>query len=401
MKIISLHASINTIILVSMVLLDALYNTTELGGVGSLFNVAIFLLAVGFIFLNAQFNRFLMLAFIVPLLGLVISCIINGDELVGSGVHTALSIAAGYFLLMLSPPLLNYSLMKRLVLFYLLGFLMLSMGHYLEQLLNGNTVYLMANSNFSGNPNAASLSFFGCLLLSFVFTRRWLRWVFMIASFVLILTTASRAGVCTGFGLLIGFVCVGGTNEGLVNRRLLLSKNVGQRFLMMLIIAGFIYFLFPESFSYLQRRLLGVGFDLSSGDAGLGRDLIWQQALELGFDSVQVLLFGAGFGHVINNMKVGMHSSYVLMIVSVGWIFMISTLCAIGCLFNYHKKKSQYEFIFFACLILIYGAFEDILFNGMNSLWMLFIFLSLYYRSLESRAVHSSKLNKEAALSIN
>ena len=394
MKMVTTPASVNTILLVSILFLSALYQS-ELGGGGSVFNSISLLLALIFIFYNLKFNQFLTLAFSLPLFFLLMSIIVNNDVFDSGGYHRVISMTVGYLLLMLSSFQLNKVFIERCVFMLLLVAVTLSLGCYLNAFLRHNTGVLVANGNFNGNPNAASLFFFSCLILSAVFVKGKLRWAFMSTFVILILTTASRAGFLVAVALFVGFVFFDNASSNLFKKRILFEKKTYRSLLRLVAMVGMLYIFIPGTFSGLEARLADKGLDLSSSGATLGRSEIWASAFELSQDSLKAKLFGVGPGTAITLIGRGMHSSYVDAIISVGWLFLIATLLAILCLFYYHKRQGNYYFIFFAVLILIYGAFETSLFNGMGSIWWIFIFLSLYYRSHDPQTLENSLLNQQ------
>lgn len=396
MKIITLRRYMNTIILVTILLLNALYHS-EIGGPGTIFNKIGFLLAFLFLYLNFRFNPFLSLAFAVPLLFLFSSVMINATSLHAGGFNSALATATGYALMTLKPPPLDNTLMKRLILIYLIAALILSLHSYLELLSTGNIIGLVANTNFNINPNAASLFFFSCLALSLAFVSGWLKWIFVTAFSVLVLTTGSRAGFSSTAILITGFTFFGSTNNSrLFNWKALLSKKTLQKILLRIFILATIVVsvitVLPDSFTFLQQRFSNSGFGLAAAKGGGGRDELWKDAFEVSLRSPKTVVFGNGPATASDMIGSGTHSSYVEAITSVGWPFLIFTLFAVFCLFSYHKRHMQKDFLLVGITILIYGASSTELFNGMGSIWWIFILLSLYYRSIGNSMVSLGKL---------
>ena len=148
--------------------------------------------------------------------------------------------------------------------------------------------------------------------------------------------------------------------------------------------------LMPDAIDRLYKRFAAVGVGLSTnvnvdgGSQGSGRDVLWQSALDISFESMSSFLFGHGPATTASLLEYGTHSSYIEAITSIGWPFMIFSLLALGFLLRYHIKHSQGKILIYALPILIYGAVETILFNGVSNLWYVFILLSLYYRSKDS-----------------
>ena len=382
MKVISLHASINTILLACILISCGLFQSNW-GGPGSIFNGVSFFLGLGFILVNFKVNKFLILVFIIPFLFILMSIIINKEMISSDSMHTILLMFDSYLFLTLVSFPLDRSLMKKFVLAYLWVSMLLSFSYIGEDFLSG-TMLLLANENFNGNPNSASMFFFGCLMLAIVFINGWLRWFFVASFFLLVLSTASRAGFFLAVVLLFCMNVFNHKTGKLLGWGLILKKTVYTKVLVLLIMLASIYMLIPSSFNVLATRLTVAGIDLASrSTGGHGRDEIWKSAIDLSGASPVTILFGLSPGRVAMLTNVGAHSSYVQAIVSFGWPFLIFTLFSVVFLFYFHLKKEQHLYVFFATLILVYGAFETFLFNGMCSLWWLFIFLSLYYRSFD------------------
>jgi hypothetical protein len=375
------YGSINTLVLIMILLSCTLYQS-NLGGPGSIFNVIGFLLAVGFVCLNFKFNPMLLAGFLFPFVFLLLSVFVNRDVMDNGAYHTAQSISASYLLLTLAPFPLNHALLKRCVIIYLISCLLLSLGFYVDTLLSGQIIELMANENFNGNPNSASMFFLSCLILTLIFTKGWLRWVCMTLFIILVCSTASRAGFFVSMLLLMGFIVSKGSDQYSFNWRGIFSATVFRNTLILMVIIGVIIMLLPEAYKALQTRLSIAGLGLDAKYFGNhGRDEIWRAAFEIAHQSTRTIFFGISSSSVGDVLGSGTHSSYVEAIIALGWPFLLSTLFFIALIFYYHKAKGQDYFIFLGIAILIYGAFETFLFNGMGSLWWLFIFLSFYYRT--------------------
>lgn len=385
MKIITLRGHMNTIILVTILVLNAFYNS-DLGGTESIFNTISFLLVLIFLSLNLRFNSFLAMAFAIPLLFMFLSILVNAATLRVGGYHSALAISAGYALLTLKPPPLDSVLMKKLILVYLITALTLSLYKYSELLSTIDIIGPVANSNFNRNPNPAALFFFMCILLSLVFVGERLKWVFVVAFSVLVLTTGSRAGFVSTLILLAGFALLDRTDRRLFNWKSLLSKRMGRNLLILTTIFLSVFALLPGSLSLLEQRLSYSGFDIAT-DRGGGRDEIWKAILDVSLSAPSTILFGTGPATASTITDQGSHSSYVEAIGSAGWPFLIFTLFAVLCLFRYHKRHRQKDFLLFGVTILIYGGVSTELFSGLSSIWWVFIFLSLYYRSVGNSLV--------------
>src|SRR3990167_3189021 len=110
MKSNSLHGSINTIILVAVLVANAFYGS-ELGGSGSVFNTISMFLVTIYVFLNPRLSPFLAFVFVIPIIFLFLSILVNSPLLTVGSYNSALSTAAGFVLLMLKPQRLNVAIM--------------------------------------------------------------------------------------------------------------------------------------------------------------------------------------------------------------------------------------------------------------------------------------------------
>ena len=373
-----MRESANTIILFAVILLNTLYQS-ELGGSDSIYNTVSFLLLMVFFFLNHHINPTLSFFFVVPLIFIALSVLINISTLQPGGYNAALAISMGYLLLTLKPPHLDRILMQRLIVAYLIGCVALSLYSLVD---NFGTRLVVGNPNFNQNQNAAAVFFVGCLILSFEFIHSsWLRFIPIIIT-LLILTTGSRAGALVGIMLWVVYVLF---KNNYVNRLTKINSVTKPKRVLLLafisISVGTVY-LIPDLVEYLMTRFLSEGIQIS--DSHGGRKYVWLTALHISLESVSSFFFGHGPSSAAGLLEYGTHSSYVEAFTSVGWPFLIFTLVAIGFLFSYHIKNSQGNFILYAIPILIYGAVETVIFNGISNLWFIFIFLSLYYRSRDS-----------------
>jgi len=382
MKIVTLRGYTNTIILIGILVVNAIYES-ELGGSGTIYNSIGFLLAVAFCFLNHHICRSLATFFIVPILFLALSAVVNLSHTQSGGFNSMVAIFVGYVLLTLQPFTLDRVLMRRLIILYLIASLILSLYVTRDNL----SLYLVTgNANFNLNPNAASIFFSSCLILSLVFTKSFLRWALVIMTSLLVLTTGSRAGLIVCPMLLAGYVFFG--MEG--QHRRFLTKSKIAFLVVVATIPLLASYLIPDSMGYIMSRVSNTGLVSTSNltrPTGHDRDDIWQDALELSGRSLKSVLFGYGPATAVDLIDSGTHSSYVEAITSAGWPFLIFTLLALLFLFRYHIKHGQREFLIYAIPILIYGMVETVLFNGLGNLWYILIFLSLYYRSTGSDQV--------------
>lgn len=363
-----------------MLVIDTI-SSSYLGGPGTIYNTISFFLAAAFLFLNRRIDRSLVTFFAIPIIFLALSVVVNVSNIQSGGYNSMLTTVIEYTLLTLQPFPLDRTLMRRLIIVYLIVVLVLSLYVTRDNL----AFYLVTgNANFNVNPNSASIFFTGCLILSLVFTKSFLRWALVIMISLLILTTGSRAGLVVGSMLLTGYVFFGMEEQ----HRKFLTKSKITFLVVLALIPLSASYLIPDSMEYFTSRVSSTGLVGLSTDniikRGSDRDEIWLNALELSGQSLKSVLFGHGPATASDLIDYGTHSSYVEAIASEGWPFLIFTLLALLFLFRYHIKCGQREFLIYAIPILIYGLVETILFGGLGKLWYIFIFLSLYYRSIGS-----------------
>jgi len=385
MKISKLRGDTNTIILIAVLLLNSLYES-ELGGKGSIFNTISFLLLLMFLLLNHRMKPLLFFLFLVPIIFLGLSVAVNYPTLHPGGYNAAIVISLGYMLLTLKPFPLDRMLMQRLIVAYLIGCVALSLYCTADNL----AIRLIAgNTNFNLNQNAASLFFVGCLILSFEFVHSYWLWIIPIILTLLILTTGSRGGMIVGAMLWAGYIYLSSNQPHRTFFKSIFTKSKLASLAGFASIPFLALYLIPDAIKTLFNKFAVVGVELVStqgvdGTQGSGRDVLWQSALNISMESMTSLFFGHGPSTASGLLEYGTHSSYVEAFTSVGWPFLIFSLVAIGFLLQYHIKHSQGKFLIFAVPILLYGAVETVLFNGLSNLWYIFIFLSLYYRSRDS-----------------
>lgn len=392
MKVITLRGDINTVILFAVLILNTLFQS-EIGGPGTIFNTISFLLVLVFLVLNPRFNSWLSLLFAVPVLFLMLSVLFNITTLHAGGFRSALATTAGYMLLMLRPLPLNVIFLRRLIFLYLLACLAISIIFTLDNL---SIAVIVGNPNFNVNPNAASAFFLGCLILSLIFLQLKTKWVFSIAYSLMILTTASRAGI--GSSVLVWVLYLWLAVENQSKRAVFRTRFMAvASFVTMSVLA---VYLVPDSVDFFSQKLAATGLVGLEGSRGGGRDEIWSAALEVADASPMTILFGTGPATTAELVGRGSHSSYVAAMSSNGYPFIIFTLVAILALFRFHIKLSQRQFLAFAIPILLYGIVQEMLFSGIGSLWYIFIFLSLYFRSLgvaHPTVIYRSKLADRTA----
>ena len=382
MKTSVLHSYVNTIILFAILLLGAL-SASDLGGPDSKYNSICFLLAVMFFFLNRHIDYSLMSFFAIPLIFLLLSVVVNISTLHPGGFNAALTIIVGYTLLTLKPFSLHQTLMRRLIVLYLITGLVLSINATMENLA---LTVAVGNAGFNGNPNGASIFFCGCIILSLVFAGSFLRWFLVIAFSLLVITTGSRAGLIDNAMLLVGYLLFSADVPHRTCIRNVLNKSKVLLLLGLVLVPVLAYYLVPDSVDFIVQRFTASGVGISAKGGG-GRDEIWESALDVSKQSLTSILIGHGPATATDLIDSGTHSSYVEATTSIGWPFMISTMLALLFLFRYHIRRTQGIFLIYAIPILVHGATETILFSGLGTLWYLLIFLSLYFRSKNSAKV--------------
>ena len=367
-----LRAYVITALLAAILVLNTLHDST-LGGPGSIYNTLSFLLAVAILLMHGRFHPSLVLAFVWPVIFLMLSLAITG-----SGIRFGLASAAGFALLTMAPLHLNLTFLRRLITVYLIS--VLSLSAYFT--VTGSTLSrLVANPNFNVNPNSASLMFFWAIVLTLIFSRGKLRAILTIGFSMLSSTTGSRAGFLVGASLLAASVLFGSDVawRSLVMRRYS-KKRLGWLILVITVVAALALALVPASVENLSLGLTKVWL-VVSGASDTSRLAIWKAALFASQESLSSILFGYGVASETDLLGSGSHNSYVAAFLGVGWLFLATMLLSIVVLFRYHIRHSQTGFLVYAIPILLYGGLETVLFNGLHNIWYIFILLSLYYRS--------------------
>lgn len=377
----SLRGRVNAAILVAVLVCNTLHQS-QLGGAGSRYNSISFILLAAFVALNAHLNRRLAFAFGVPSAFLVLSLLVNVDDVTSGGLRLTLVTLVGFLLLALNPPPLSRIVWRRLVLTYLIVCLGVSLRFTLAQLSSGLG---FANTNFNENPNAAAIFFFWCAALALLVLDGSLRWGLAIAYSSLVLTTGSRAGLVSVGVLWAGIVFARdrALDTSGANKRVRSSSNLTA--ILGVLAAPFLAWRFaPDSVAYLLGRLSRIGLGFSESQI-TSRDERWNAALAASSDSLSTLFFGWGAG--LSSLVVGgsVHSSYLSAIVMFGWPFMITTVFAVFVLWRYHRALGHGVFGVYLLPIMLHGVVESILFNGLSSLWYILIVISIHYRSIGVR----------------
>jgi hypothetical protein len=370
------RAIVNTALIFLVLVLNTLYSS-EIGGSESVYNKISFILVALLLVVNRSVDKTLFLAFVVPIIFIFLSVLVNSSSLEAGGFRSALAAAAGYLLLAQGSLSVNQKLMRQLINLYLTVSLVVSIYWVWS---SDGSLNIAGNSNFNINPNAASIFFLTCLIFVLIFTDPPFKFPFATSFTMLILTTGSRAGFVSLIVLWTGWL-IFGNNRKLSFRNTVFSKSMLYVVSVVSAILFIVTFIFPDAVEYLFLRLTDQGLAFSS-DGGTGRLDIWQHAQEISSLSLTSLLFGHGPASATELMGIGTHGSYIEAITSVGWPFLISTLVALIILFLHHLKLGQKEVLVYGVVILMYGSVETILFNGVGTLWYVFIMISIYYRSL-------------------
>lgn len=382
-------ASLNTIILALILLASTLDKLATISTTNNFFHSAISLLFILFFALNVQFYSKLLMAFLVPILFLWLSFFSNLDSSPASGgFHSASCVTISYLILSLSAVPLNFILMRKCI-YCLLSLLLVLFLYPLKEALFTldilSTIHTLQKNTPYGNPNASSLNFYICLVLSLIFIRKKALWFFSFLFTTLILTTASRAGFFTAVLTLAGSALFDNSHKKInIFTRGFLRLHF-KKIIPIVLIASLIYTFIPYSYEKLQARLLSQSlFSFSANNYQTqGRDIIWKKALDIGNSSYHSMLLGIGPAKAGPAIGRGSHSSYIEAIVSNGWLFFISNVAAMTLLFLKHSTQKNRSFLILGSAILIYGSCETVLFNGISSLWSLLIFLSTYFLAYE------------------
>ncbi len=378
MKKSQMRTQVNTFLLFGILVSNTLYRTI-IGGEGSIYSQLSFFLALGLILRNRRFDTRLASAFGLPVILLMLSMAVNFASLTSGSFHSGLLIATGFALLTLKPIPLDGLRLRKLVVAYV--FVSLGVSFYFAATAD-LLVLIRGNPNFNINPNGASLYFFGCLVLSLVYTSGGLRMFLAIAFSLFMVTTGSRGGLVSGVLTLVGFVLM---STGIAHRPFWRSPFAPRRLIWMAGLAALptiAVLVMPQSVDYLRDRFAATGFTLKSNVIQAdSRDVKWRKALDVSQESLTSIFLGHGPATATEVATTATHSSYVEAFVSLGWPFLLSTVFATLVLCMYHIKRGQRDFAVYAIGILLYGSVETVLFNGMGSIWFIFILLSLSYRS--------------------
>lgn len=356
------HGTLNALLLIGMLIVSTLFQS-EIGGGDSNFGAITLALVGAFIAINLQVNHKLAYAFALAAAFLGLSVVANLDTLSAGGYRSAISTAAGLALFTLKPVPLHYPFFQRLLVLFLAAVLLLSVGIAVR----GDAMDFsreLTNANFNVNPNSASLFFVQCLLLALAFAGGRVRWLIAIPLMLLTITTGSRAGaICMGLAV-IGFAMFaearGQTSRaGAAVLRLLSNWRIG----VVIAITAFLAARYiPDATEFLLVR-----FEVNSSRADQ-----WNASLS-GITTTRDWLFGNGPANLETRTGEtgGAHSSYIAALGNSGLPFLLTTLISLGIWWRYLVQRGHRDMLWIVPPILVYGIVETILFNGVQTVWLL------------------------------
>lgn len=365
------HGTANAILIVSMLVLSALFQS-ELGGPGSLYNSAVIVVAVVFLCRNPNLDSRLILAFGIPVVILVASVFLNADTLHAGGYRSAIATAIGYTLLMVKPVPVNHRLLRRLAILFLLVGGLLSVGVLIRR---GINLDISGYQNFNVNSNSAALFFVQSVLLSLVLVRGALGWVLAIPFLVLVVTTGSRAGAVCSAIILVGFALFG-QQEGQLRRASTLFRRLRSNWRVWAvgpIVVFLAVWLRPDATESLALRL---EYNESRRDT-------WSSGVA-GIDTVGAFLIGYGPATLTLRTGAAPHNSYIEAVASSGIFFVVTTLLALWWWLHRMMRAGSWDMIWIVPPVLIWGAVETILFNGIETLWMYTMLFGIVIQSRDS-----------------
>ena len=367
----AIHGIANSLLFLSILVMWALFHS-DLGGPGSIYNTVNVALIGVFLLLNREFNHGLVRAFAVPVVFLAMS-VVGNIGILGSGSYrAALATAIGYALFTLKPVPLHRPLLRRLIIVFLISILVLSVIVAAER---SALDFSGGNINFNRNPNGASLFFVGCTLLSLALVQGWRGWMLAVPFVLLTVTTGSRAGAVVTALILIGhsmFSQAEGRQHK--SRGLLLRMSSNWKvWAVVALVAVLAIWLIPDAVNYLIARF----------EIGESRSEQWDEGWAA-IRSLRGLLIGGGPATLGVDTGIAAHSSYIEAIGNCGVWFLVTTLIALGFWLRRLVRDGCRDLLWIVPPVLVYGLVENILFNGISSLWLLIMLLGIAVQSRQS-----------------
>jgi len=361
----------NSLLFSSILVVSALYHS-ELGGPGSLYNSVNVGLIGGFLLLNRDFDHGLVLAFSVPLAFLAMSVAGNVGGFGFGSYRAAGATAIGYVLFTLRPVPLHHRLLRRIVTTFLIVNLVLSVYWFTQ---GPPSTFGVANANFNRNPNGASAFFVGCVMLSLALVKGRLGWMLAVPFMLLTVTTGSRAGAVVITLMLLGCLVFSPAEVERHKSRALLRRiasNWTVWVMASVAVALAVRFL-PDAVDYLMTRF----------EVGQSRSEQWEEGWA-NIRSLRGFLFGGGPATLGAETGAAAHSSYIEAIGNCGVFFLATTLIAMFAWLRRLVRNGCRDMLWLVPPVLVYGLVENILFNGINSVWLLTMLLGIAAQSREA-----------------
>lgn len=360
----------NSLLFFSILLVSALLES-EIGGPESIYNAINVALIGVFLLLNREFNHGLVLAFAVPLAFLAMSVGGNLGDFGPGGYRTVGATAIGYALFMLKPVPLHHRLLRRIVTIFLIAALALSLFVFTQ---GPMLDFGGGNVNFNRNPNGASVFFVSSVMLSLAVVKGLLGWMLVVPFTLLTVTTTSRAGAGCVAMILLGY-SVFSQAAGRQRQPWTLSNLKSNRTvcvaaaLVVVLAAQFI----PDAVDLLVMRFKEGGSRFEAWNDGMA-----------GIRSMRGLLFGGGPATLSLRTESPAHNSYIEAIGNNGVFFLMTTLLALFAWLRRLVHDGCRDMLWILPPVLVYGLVENILFNGIGTLWLLTMLLGIALQSRQA-----------------
>jgi hypothetical protein len=359
---------INALMLFLMVLINFFIGFSQIEYIYNSLNYLVNSIGIIYILLNLNFKNEMLVFITLQFILVIISIIINIQDIYISNINSVISTFIGFTMLVLIPNKMNKDYLNKyisyLIHIILFSNLALLAYHYSEE------VNLLSFQGFDGNPNAASMTFLCCIMLSTIFIKKNLINITITLFFFLILATGSRAGLITSLIFLL-----------LIKKDNIEFRKIKLHLVLLILTIGILFLIYTNIFNKLINNFSTNG--LSLGEMGKNDRLqFWYLAVENFLSSPKSFLFGTGPATIVGIINAGVHNSYLYQLTCFGILYSINSLLLI-----LYKIKSINNlvkvprFSYYAIPILIYGIVEDGVFDGLYKLWFIFIFLAIFFQA--------------------
>jgi hypothetical protein len=369
-----LRGNLNTLLIMAMLVIGSLVQS-EIGGPGSIYNSINVSLITVFLILNHDVDPRLVHFFAAPVAFLLLSVAANIETLHVGGYRTAVAATLGYALFTLRPVPLHRPLLKFLMTAFLVGGLALSFVVTVQR--NGFDFGLtFGNANFNINPNSAALFFFQGMVLALALLPGSVAWPISILYMFLMITTWSRAGVlCTILALFLHSI----VTHSAKRRRTVLAPVVAigsnwRVWLAVAVVGALATRYTPEAVDTLMLRFID----------NEGRAHQWEQGWA-GIQTAKDWLIGSGPQTLNLRIDGTAHNSYIDAIGNSGVFFLMTTLIALFLWTRRLAIEGSTDMLWIVPPVMVYGMVENILFNGISTVWLMLMILSLTHRSQQAK----------------